>query len=121
MNYSLPRSHILRGRRLLAEIFNTGMRRSSGPLRLIALPNQLSHHRLGIITPKKLGPAVRRNRVRRQLREAFRLMQHDIPNHHDFLLIVRPHPPTTLVDYQGVLSHLMLSLPGSGTKMTDHE
>jgi ribonuclease P protein component len=105
--YLLPRSHILRGRLLFAEIFNTGKRQSRGPLLLIYLPNQLPHHRIGIVTPKKIGPAVRRNRVRRQLREAFRLMQHDFSPQHDFLLIVRPHEPATLADYQRLLSQLL--------------
>jgi ribonuclease P protein component len=107
--YSLPRSHILRGRLLFAEIFNTGKRQSRGPLLLIYLPNQLTHHRIGIVTPKKIGPAVRRNRVRRQLREAFRLMQHDFSPYHDFLLIVRPHEPTTLTDYRRMLADLLLT------------
>ncbi|HWB53120.1 MAG TPA: ribonuclease P protein component [Tepidisphaeraceae bacterium] len=106
----MPKSHILRGRRMFAEIFNTGSRRSRGPLLLIARPNQLSYHRLGIITPKKVGNAVRRNRVRRQLREAFRLMQHDLPIHHDILLIARLHNSATLTDYQKLLADLMLSL-----------
>jgi ribonuclease P protein component len=94
---------------LFANIFNNGKRQSRGPLLLIYLPNQLSHHRVGIVTPKKIGPAVRRNRVRRQLREAFRVMQHDFSPHHDFLLIVRPHAATTLADYQRMLSDLLFT------------
>jgi len=44
---------------------------------LIALsvaPNELSHNRYGFITPKKIGNAVRRNRTKRRLREAVRLL-----------------------------------------------
>ena len=30
------------------------------------------YHRLGVIVPKRVGPAVVRNRIKRQLRESFR-------------------------------------------------
>lgn len=36
-------------------------------------PNQLPHSRLGITVTKKVAPAVGRNRVKRLVREAFRL------------------------------------------------
>jgi len=41
---------------------------------LRSLPNVLNHHRVGFITSKKLGKAVVRNRVRRRLREATRVL-----------------------------------------------
>lgn len=45
-------------------------------LDLYAAPNGLEYPRLGLIVPKRiLGRAVDRNRVKRILREAFRLMQ----------------------------------------------
>jgi len=47
--------------------------------------------RLGVITSRKLGPAVVRNKVRRLAREVFRLNQHVLPDSLDILLIARPH------------------------------
>ena len=38
------------------------------------LANDLSHYRCGIVTTKKLGGAVVRNRVKRRLREAVRVL-----------------------------------------------
>jgi ribonuclease P protein component len=47
------------------------------------------HSRLGVITSRKVGPAVTRNRARRLLREAFRLNQHAFANPLDLVLVAR--------------------------------
>jgi ribonuclease P protein component len=46
--------------------------------------------RLGLTISKKCGNAVVRNRWKRTLREAFRLVQHDLPAGVDFVVIPRP-------------------------------
>ena len=45
--------------------------------------------RLGVITSKKIGNAVVRNRARRLLREAFRVHQHDFTAPVDLVLVAR--------------------------------
>ncbi len=50
----------------------------------------LAHSRLGVVTTKRLGNAVVRNRARRLLRETFRLHQHDLTTPVDLVLIARP-------------------------------
>lgn len=52
-------------------------------------PNDLSHNRYGFITPKRLGNAVKRNRIRRQVREAVRLLHPRLTQGYDIVLIVR--------------------------------
>jgi ribonuclease P protein component len=49
--------------------------------------------RLGIAVPKQLGGAVVRNRVKRQLREAWRAMIDHVPEGNDYVLIARPGLP----------------------------
>ncbi len=49
-----------------------------------------SASRLGVITGRKIGGAVVRNRARRLLREAFRLHQHDLAGPVDLVLVARP-------------------------------
>ena len=46
--------------------------------------------RIGIITSRKVGNAVVRNRARRLIREAFRLHQHDLTSAADLVWIARP-------------------------------
>lgn len=45
--------------------------------------------RLGVVTSRKLGPAVERNRARRLMRECFRRHQHDLKRTVDIVLIAR--------------------------------
>lgn len=45
--------------------------------------------RLGVITARKIGSAVERNRARRLLRESFRLHQHDFERPVDLVLVAR--------------------------------
>jgi len=45
--------------------------------------------RLGVVTSRKLGPAVARNRARRLMRECFRRHQHELDDAIDLVLIAR--------------------------------
>ena len=49
-----------------------------------------SRSRLGVITTRKLGNAVTRNRARRLMREAFRVHQHELNAPVDLVLVARP-------------------------------
>jgi ribonuclease P protein component len=48
------------------------------------------HNRYGVITAKRLGNAVIRNRVRRRLKEALRLLHPRLKQGYDLVLIARP-------------------------------
>ena len=49
--------------------------------------------RLGLAVPKGVGSAVVRNRIKRQLREAWRAVIADVPGGRDYVLIARPGLP----------------------------
>ena len=69
-----------------------GVRVNDQRLTLWGLPNGLSHARLGLIVGRKHGNAVRRNRIKRILRSAFRLSQHELPQGLDLVRLERPSP-----------------------------
>ncbi len=55
------------------------------------IPNGLEYHRLGLVVQKRFWPAVRRNRVKRVIREWFRLNKDRIPlPGKDIVVIGRP-------------------------------
>ena len=59
-----------------------------------ACPNGLAFSRLGLSVSRKYGNAVKRNRLRRLYREAFRLSKHELPTGLDLVLIPRsPNQP----------------------------
>ena len=105
-----PKSHHLRLPREFDAVYAARVRESRGPVTVYATPNDLGHPRLGLSVSRKVGTAVRRNRIRRLLREAFRLMQHDFPRGYDLVLVVRPHEPLMLAEYQKILSGAVFRL-----------
>ena len=46
--------------------------------------------RLGLAVPKSVGSAVVRNKMKRRLRELFRLRAETLPTDQDYVLVVRP-------------------------------
>lgn len=60
-------------------VYGHRLRAVRGPMTLSIRPNQLPHWRLGLAVSRRVGTAVARNRAKRLTREAFRMVQHDLP------------------------------------------
>jgi ribonuclease P protein component len=108
--YRFRRSQRLSGRRAFEAVYQANVRKTSGPLVVLARPNTLGHDRLGLSVSRRVGGAVQRNRIKRLLREAFRLMQHDWRDGYDLVIVVRPHEGHTLAEYQRLLFNAVRSL-----------
>lgn len=86
--------------------YDLRLRRDLGFASMLGAPNGLGHPRLGISISRRVGTAVKRNRIKRLIREAFRLSQHALPAGVDLILQVRPHETRTREAYQqAMVSH----------------
>ena len=75
---------------------------------LRAAPNQLELLRAGIICGKRVGGAVERNRARRRMREALRLLLASLPPAWDILVVIRPPgAKATVADFVNALEDLL--------------
>ena len=86
----LPSSRRLKTGHEFTIIKNSGCRMVRGCLIanwIVGKPDEGS--KLGVITGKKIGPAVVRNRARRLLREAFRLHQFELSKPLQLVLVAR--------------------------------
>jgi len=108
---TLPPSRRLSRDRDYQAVFDFALRKSIGPLTLFARPNALDHPRLGLSVSRRVGIAVRRNAIKRRIREAFRHLQHDLPraadgSSYDFILSARAHDPLPAPEYRRILATL---------------
>lgn len=104
-------------------VYAARLRKPKGPLVIFARANQLAHHRLGLSIGRAIGNAVRRNRLKRHIREAFRLLQHDLPRHeggsYDLVVAARPHDELPLESYRQLLLEAATHLHKDSTKRAD--
>ena len=73
-----------RDRRLLTKfdferVFKEGRRAFAKGLLVYVAVSPVAMARIGLVTSRRFGNAVHRNRARRLLRESFRLKQHELP------------------------------------------
>ena len=98
------RTQRLSGAGAFKAVIDARARADAGPLTFHARPGDGAVTRLGISIGRRAGTAARRNRLKRLLREAFRLTQHahprEAPAPYDLVVIVRAHEPLALAEYQ---------------------
>lgn len=95
------KSRRLSGKKLIDMVYKTGHRRRHKPLMACVLRRADSGPaRVAISIAKKCGSAVERNAIRRRVREAWRLAQHQFPPGIDVLVVVQPHGQLTMLEYQ---------------------
>jgi len=87
-----------------SRVFKNPVRSSDRLLTILAVTNGVNHARLGLaISKKNAKRAVDRNRIKRLVRESFRLNMHKMP---DIDLVVMAKPVTKNADNQQILQSL---------------
>jgi ribonuclease P protein component len=105
-----PKSLRLRSKREFDDVYALRCKAADGVLLLFARPNGLPQSRIGLSVSRKVGPAVVRNRVKRLLREAFRLSQSDFPRGLDLVAIPLGADKASLDAYRQSLGRLSRKL-----------
>ena len=103
-------------------VFDARVKAAAGPLIVWAAPNDLEHCRLGLAISRRAGNAVTRNRIRRLVRESFRLLQHGLPrlpHGYDVIVSVRRHEPLSLDQYRAALGGAVETLDRKWQDKTD--
>ena len=79
----------IREKRDYLNVYQQGVRSHSRHFIVIAHRNPSGKRRLGITVGKKVGNAVKRNRLKRLLREFFRLNKEQFPPSQDIVIMAR--------------------------------
>ncbi len=90
MNARFTKSERLLKKNEFQKVFDEGRTFRNNELLVYAMPNGMDKSRIGLVVGKKVGNAVRRNRIKRILREAFRLNKGLLRISVDIVLIPRP-------------------------------
>lgn len=82
MNFRFPKSEKLKSKKTIERLFTEGKSVSKFPVKVFYLPieNAATHQAAFAVPKKNFKSAVDRNRIKRQLREAYRLQKHLLKN-----------------------------------------
>lgn len=105
--YDLPRQRRLLSRHDFRRVYRRGKRARGPHLVIVAFERRQPGFRLGLSVSKAHGGAVRRNKIKRVFREAFRLERPTLPGHFDLILIPQPRPRYELDDVRRELVKLV--------------
>ena len=101
---SFGKKERVRKRKNYLSIYQGGIRVHSNNFTVILNPNPSGKKRLGVAVSKKVGNAVKRNRIKRLLREFFRLNKDRLPDSKDMVIIAKKD--VSLLKYQDVCLEL---------------
>ncbi len=109
--YAFKKAERLRRRSEFSALFKSGKRIHSEYLTVILSTNTSDVRRLGLVVGKKVRKeAVRRNRMKRLLREFFRLNKHRLSASQDILIVARKD--FSFMKYRDLCSELEKVLAG---------
>jgi ribonuclease P protein component len=104
-----PRSRRLLRRAEYDAVYKEGRRRAGREFTIFLRPNGLDLSRFGWSVKKALGTAVRRNRIRRRVREIVRLHRQEIASGWD--IVIHPRSSTAMADFGALTDELLRLLP----------
>jgi len=101
---AFPKDFRLRKSAEFQNVYTKGKKKVSRSFVVFLMPNGLDHSRIGLTTPRKLGKAHDRNRIKRRVREILRTSRTLIPAGFDF--VVNPRGSATDREFQELRAEL---------------
>lgn len=89
-------------------VFYKGKKRTGRYLKVFILKNQHNYNRLGVVIKKEVGIAVIRNRIKRQLKEAYYQIDEKIIKGYDIIIFVKKK--AVELNFLDFLEEIVLSL-----------
>ncbi len=114
VTYGLPRSMRLRTQREFRRVYRRGSRVRGKNMVVVGLPRRQPGFRVGLSVSKSNGAAVRRNKIKRLFREAFRLERPTLPGRFDLVLIPQARQRYQLAEMRTELITLVRELCKGG-------
>jgi ribonuclease P protein component len=105
--FSYPRECRLTAAGDYERVYAQRQRFSDARLLMYAAVSPSPLTRAGFSVSRKHGGSVARHRLKRLLREAFRLMRPDLPAGLDLVVIPQPGTISTMQEYQGSMARLV--------------
>ena len=104
--FTFTKAQHLRAKADFERVYATKCKAADGVVLMFVARNELAVTRIGLSVSKKHGGAIVRNRLKRLFREAFRLMQHQIPTGLDLIVIPLAKEAASLPAYEESLVKL---------------
>lgn len=105
MSHKFPKAEKLKSRKTIELLFAEGKSITKFPVKLIYLPSKTDATQAAFAVPKRnFKLAVHRNRIKRQLREAYRLQKQDLLHNNGstfallFLYLSKENVPYTTIE-----------------------
>ncbi|BED92627.1 MAG: ribonuclease P protein component [Candidatus Paraimprobicoccus trichonymphae] len=83
------KNNIINQNRHFTKMYNRAKFYNSSELVVYIMENRFSFNRTGIVTSKKIGIAVKRNRARRIIKEAYREIYENLKSGYDVLFVAK--------------------------------
>lgn len=90
MRKNITKKEIIRFRNDIKNLFSEAKKISSEGMTLKYRENYLEYSRILVCPVKKFGHSVKRNKIRRQIKEIYRINKENIKRGFDFVFIVYP-------------------------------
>ena len=97
MQFTLGKEQKLKSKKSIETLFSSGKKLRNGPVQIVyQIQKETHHNKIGFIVSKRFfKKAPDRNRIKRLLREAYRLQQHNITvvqEHHLEMMLIYQSP-----------------------------